>query len=150
MRLTRPVMWTGLPLWLSGEESACQCRRCRFDLWVGKIPLEKEMATHSTILARKNPTDGGAWRATVDGIAKESDTTKLLNDNIDVNQETFDFTPSSLSIKGAWILTQARWFFWGRSPPSSWFVGFMNKVVIPCPDSGALNYWPVVQQAVWT
>ena len=49
----------------------------------------------------ENYTDGGAWRATVDGIAKESDTTKLLNDNIDVNQEMFDFTPSSLSIKGA-------------------------------------------------
>ena len=27
-----------------------QCRRCRFDPWVGKILLEKEMATHSSIL----------------------------------------------------------------------------------------------------
>ena len=26
-----------------------------FDPWVGKIPLEKEMATHSSILAWKNP-----------------------------------------------------------------------------------------------
>ena len=29
-----------LPLWLSGKESACQCRRCkrrRFNLWIGKI-----------------------------------------------------------------------------------------------------------------
>ena len=25
------------------------CRRCGFDSWVGKIPLEKEMATHSSI-----------------------------------------------------------------------------------------------------
>ena len=27
--------------WLSGKESACQCRRCmrhRFDPWIGKIP----------------------------------------------------------------------------------------------------------------
>ena len=22
----------------SGKESACQCRRCRFDPWIGKIP----------------------------------------------------------------------------------------------------------------
>ena len=29
---------------------ACQCRRHRFDLWVGKYPPEKEMATHSRIL----------------------------------------------------------------------------------------------------
>ena len=29
----------------------------------------------------------------------------------DGNQEVFDFTPSPFSIKGAWILIQARWFF---------------------------------------
>ena len=28
----------GLPWWLSGKESTCQCRRHRFDPWVGKIP----------------------------------------------------------------------------------------------------------------
>ena len=40
------------------KEPTCQCRRhkrCRFDPWVGKIPLEKEMATHSSILAWKIP-----------------------------------------------------------------------------------------------
>ena len=33
-------------------------------------PLEKEMATHSTILAYKNPMDRGAWRATLHGVTK--------------------------------------------------------------------------------
>ena len=33
-------------------------------------PLEKEMATHSSILAWKNPMDGGAWWATVHAVAK--------------------------------------------------------------------------------
>ena len=28
----------GLPTWLSGKESTCQCRRPGFDPWVGKIP----------------------------------------------------------------------------------------------------------------
>ena len=38
------------------KEPACQCRRCRFDPWVGKIdPLEKEMATHSSILVWEIP-----------------------------------------------------------------------------------------------
>ena len=32
----------GLSGWLSGEESACQCRRHRFDPWVRKIPRRKE------------------------------------------------------------------------------------------------------------
>ena len=31
-----------LPCWLSGKESACQCRRCQFDLWVRKIPWRKK------------------------------------------------------------------------------------------------------------
>ena len=44
----------GLSRWLSDKESTCQCRRHRrqgFDPWVGKIPLEKGMATHSSFLA---------------------------------------------------------------------------------------------------
>ena len=32
--------------------------------------LEKEKATHSSILAQKNPMDRGAWRATVHRVAK--------------------------------------------------------------------------------
>ena len=31
--------------------------------------LEKEIATHSSILAWKNPMDRGAWWATVHGVA---------------------------------------------------------------------------------
>ena len=38
-------------------------------------PLEEEMAAPSSILAWKNPTDQGAWWATVRGVAKESDMT---------------------------------------------------------------------------
>ena len=35
-----------------------------------EVPLEKEMATHSDILAWENPMDRGAWYATVHGVAK--------------------------------------------------------------------------------
>ena len=31
--------------------------------------LEKEMATHSSLLCLKNPMDRGTWKATVHGIA---------------------------------------------------------------------------------
>ena len=37
------------------KESACQCRRCRLDIWIGKTPLEKKIATHSSILAWEIP-----------------------------------------------------------------------------------------------
>ena len=47
----------------------------RFHLWVGKIPLQKDTATHSSILAWRIAMDRGAWWATVHGV-KESDMTE--------------------------------------------------------------------------
>ena len=41
-----------------------------------KDPLEKEMATHPSILACTIPMDRGAWWPTVHGVTKESDTTE--------------------------------------------------------------------------
>ena len=44
------------------------------DMWVQSLgwedPLEKEMATHSGILAWRTPVDRGAWWAIVYGVAK--------------------------------------------------------------------------------
>ena len=37
------------------KESTCQYRRFGFDPWVGKTPVEKEMATHSSFLAWEIP-----------------------------------------------------------------------------------------------
>ena len=47
---------SGLLRWLSGKESAYQCRRHRFDP-CQEDPLEKEIATHSGTLGWRNPTD---------------------------------------------------------------------------------------------
>ena len=47
----------------------------RFLGW--KDPLEEEMATCSSILARRIPTDRGAWQATVTGVPKSK--TQLSN-----------------------------------------------------------------------
>ena len=50
-------VYRGLPRWLSGKESACQCRGCwRHRVQIpgsGRFPLEEEMATYSNILAWK-------------------------------------------------------------------------------------------------
>ena len=44
------------------------------ETWVRSLgwedPLEKEMATHSSILAWRIPLEGGAWWATIHGVAK--------------------------------------------------------------------------------
>ena len=48
----------GFPSDARGKEPACQCRRhkrCGFNPWVGKIPLEEDMATYSSILVWRTP-----------------------------------------------------------------------------------------------
>ena len=47
---------------------AVQETRVGFPGW--EDPLEKEMATHSSILAWKNLMDRGAWWAAVHGVTK--------------------------------------------------------------------------------
>ena len=44
-------------------------------------PLEKGMATHSSILAQKIPWTEEPGEATVHGVTKELDMTKQLNNN---------------------------------------------------------------------
>ena len=34
--------YTGLPRWFSGKQSACQCRRHRFNSWIRKIPWRRK------------------------------------------------------------------------------------------------------------
>ena len=65
---------SGLPRWLSGKESACQHRRCRFDPWVGNIPWRRKWQPTQCFYL-ENPRDGGAWWAAVYGVA-QSDTTE--------------------------------------------------------------------------
>ena len=67
-------MYIGLPGGLSGKESACQCRRCRFDPWVGKIPWSRKWQPMPVFLL-ENPMDRGTWWATVHGVPNELDMT---------------------------------------------------------------------------
>ena len=66
------------PWWLSGKESACQCRRPGFDPWVGRFPGggNGNPLWYSCL---ENPTDGGTCQATVRRVAKKLDMTWPLN-----------------------------------------------------------------------
>ena len=64
----------GLSRWLSGKESACQCKRCKFDPWVRKIPGEgNDNPLQDSPLG--NPMDRRTWQAVVHRVTKESDMT---------------------------------------------------------------------------
>ena len=43
-------MTSGLPWWLSGKDPICQCRRLRFNSWVGKIPWRRKWLATSVLL----------------------------------------------------------------------------------------------------
>ena len=59
----------GLPRGLGGKEPACQCRRCGFDPWVGKI-LGEGNGDPLQYFCLESPMDRGAWRATVHEVVK--------------------------------------------------------------------------------
>ena len=63
------ILRVGLPWWLSGKESACQCKRCRFDPWVRKIPWRRKWQPIPVFLPGKS-MDKGAWWTTVHGAEK--------------------------------------------------------------------------------
>ena len=73
--LPTPV-FLGFPDGSNSEESACNVgEQVWFLGW--EDPAEEDIATHSSIPAWRIPMDGGAWRATVRGVAKSP--TQLRN-----------------------------------------------------------------------
>ena len=78
-------------MWLSGKESVCQCRRCGFDAHQ-EDPLEKEMATHSSIFALEiswTEERGGLQSM---GITKELDTAEQLKTTMTYPSEHLLYT----------------------------------------------------------
>ena len=64
---------SGLPWWLSGKESACQCRRCGFDPWVRRIPWGRKWQPTPVLLPGKSCVQRSLWSH------KELDTTEQLS-----------------------------------------------------------------------
>ena len=74
-----------------GEESACQCRRCRFDAWIKKIPWRKKWQ-HTPVFLPGKFHGLGAWQATVQEVAKSQ--TWLITAQLQLHAECL---PSSMS-----------------------------------------------------
>ena len=69
----------GLPRWLSGKETASQCRRLRFDPWVGKIPWKRKWQPSAVFLPGKS--HGQRSLARVQSMGSQSGMTEQQNSN---------------------------------------------------------------------
>ena len=70
---TALISFVGLSWWFSGKEPACNCRRLRFDPWVGKIPWRRESSP--VFLLGKSHRQRSLVGSIVHGTARESDRT---------------------------------------------------------------------------
>ena len=80
LKIWKEMLHLGLPRWLNGKESACQCRRhkrCRFNPWVGKIPRIRKWPSTPQYSSWKIPwteEPGG-----VQSIGSQNSLTQLSN-----------------------------------------------------------------------
>ena len=100
-----------LPWWLSSKESACQCKRWGFDLWVRKVPWRRYgISLQYSCLG--NPMERGTWPSTVHRVAKESETTLATKQQqqhvIVIN--VIPKVPLSLLLK---VIQKNKLIFWG-------------------------------------
>ena len=89
----------GFPDDSSGKEPDCQCRRRKrrgFNPWVGKTPLEEEMATHFSIAAWTIPWREKPGRLQSKGLQKSQTQVKQLS------KHTRIYSPGSL-LAGLWV-----------------------------------------------
>ena len=70
-----------LPRQLRGEESACECRRCRFDPWVRKIPGRRKWQPTPVFLPEKLHVQRSFVGHSLWGRRSCGDTTEQLNNN---------------------------------------------------------------------
>ena len=81
----------GLPWWFSGKESACNAGDTDLIPGLGRSPGEGN-GNPLQYSCLGNTMSRRAWGATVYGVAKESDTTERLNNNIN-----WELLPAALS-----------------------------------------------------
>ena len=96
-----PVL--GLPMWPSGKESARQCRRCRFDPWVGKNPGGGNGNPFQSSCL-ENPMDRGAWLLQSGGLKKSGATEHALTHTQEGNgNQPSSVTETGLNYRLLWL-----------------------------------------------
>ena len=99
----------GLPKWLSGKESTCQCRKPRLDSWVEKIPWRRKWQPTPVSLpgkshGQRNLAGYSPWGH------KESDMTEWFNSSSRVGwKSTAAFSKKDTLDNGATDKSKENW-----------------------------------------
>ena len=134
-----------LPQWLSGKESACQCRRCGFGPWVGKILLRRKWQPTPMFLpgeshGERSPVGYSPWGR------KESDMTEQLSTHTSPFLQTCN--SSSLHLFNHISCTNVLnsnmpWTNTFQTVTCIWSSGILLKCVFSFSRSGkGLKLWP--------
>ena len=89
----------GLP---TGKESACNAG---FDSWVRKIPWRKKWQS-TTVSLPGNPTDRGAWWATVQGLLR------VIQDSVTIQQNILHIIYIDNTYVCEWIIYLDGCYIW--------------------------------------
>ena len=65
-----------------GKEPACQCRRCGFEAWIGKIPWRRAWQPLLQYSCLENPLNRGAWQATVHRVTENQTQLRWLSTRV--------------------------------------------------------------------
>ena len=109
----------GLSQWLNGKESACQCRRHKFDPWVRKIPWRRKWQPTPVFLPGKSHRQRSLVGYTVHGVTRfrHNLVTKQLHKTKIFNASKIVYYLYMLVIGVnivyfSWVILKLRWDIW--------------------------------------
>ena len=152
---------TGLPRWISGQESTCHCRSWRrhgFDLWVRKIPGRKKWQPTAVFLPEKSygqrSLEGySPCRATVHGVSKSQtqlSDSACVHDTFERDQYAFLFSGSVLSDSATlWTIAHQDLPKLGTEPASSVSPALQVDSLPPEPETLWKYQPPFLEHPLW-
>ena len=151
--------WVSFPGGASGKEPVHQCRRPRFNPWIGKIPWRKAWQSIPVFLL-ENLMDRGAWWATVHRVAKSWIRLKRLSLHASVQFSQFSCSvvsdslwPHELQHTRPPYPSPTPGVHSNSRPLSRWYHPAISSSVIPfssCPQSlPTSESFPMSQLFAW-
>ena len=137
------VSIVGCPGGASGKESACQCRRYRFDPWVRKIPWRRAWQPTQVFLpgeshGQRSLVGYGAW------CCKKSDTTERLSTQCMILQLCEYTKKNSELYTKWWVISQYSFFFFFKVQVGASDTAKFMKRVQKCPKHGETLNWTLL------